>query len=651
MSELLSHFHFIRPLWLFALLPSAALIVYLLKRYQRRSQWQHVIDAKLLPFLVEGTFSKTQKIPLYGLGVVWLFIILALAGPAWEKKPQPVQQDSSALVILWDLSPSMYAQDIKPSRLVRSRLKLVDLLDAREEGLTALIAYAADAHVVTPLTDDTKTIKSLLPGLAPNVMPEAGSNPEHALELAINLLKETGIAKGNIVFVTDGIVSDAVRRLGAISSNGKHSITVWGIGTQQGAPIPLPDGGFAKNKRGEIVVARVKHDVLSDAAVAMNGTYIPFAFNSSDIDSILHFGFGNFEKKVEGDARQMDRWFDRGYWLIFLALPFAALAFRRGWLLCFALTAVFFQPTQAYALSWQDLWKNKDQQAHDLLNKEDAEKAAETFTDPQWQAIANYKAGNYDAAASFFSQNNDAQTQYNLGNTLTQQGKYDAAIAAYTAALGAQPNFPEAEHNRKIAEKLKALDSQQQQQNSDQQDQGEQQDGDSQEQNQQGEQSQSDQQSESSHSENSESSDNQSQENQSQQASSDSQQNEPEENSNQKSASQQEQEAQEKALEEHYKNDEEEQGNNEAKNTSAQMQEKDTDGESEDSQHTQTMSMQMTQEEKEQQQALDQWLRRVPDDPSGLLRNKFQYEYNKRRREKFDRTLQNPDGGEQEERW
>ncbi len=659
MNEILTHFHFIRPLWLLAFIPSVLLVLYLLRSYQRSSQWQSLIDAKLLPFLVEGKFSKAQKIPLFGLGLIWLLLIIALAGPTWEEKPQPVQQDTSALVILWDLSPSMYAQDIKPSRLVRSRLKLVDLLDARKEGLTALIAYAGDSHVVTPLTDDTKTIKSLLPGLAPDVMPKAGSNPEQALEQAITLLKETGVAKGNIVFVTDGIVHNAIKRLGTISNAGKHSITVWGIGTQQGAPISLPDGGFVKNKKGEIVVAKVRHDVLSDAAVAMKGTYIPFSNDGSDITSILHFGFDNYEgntnKKIDGDTRKMDSWLDQGYWLVLFALPFAALAFRRGWLLCFAF-GMFFQPAPAQAFGWQDLWKTKNQQAQELLQNEQAEEAAATFTDPQWQAIANYKAGDYDAAESQFSQQSDARAQYNLGNTLTHKGEYDAAIAAYNAALQAQPNFPEAEHNRSIAEQLKALESQQQsEQNNDQQDQGEQQDGDqqqgdSQQQNDQ-QQGENDQQ---------QSQDAQSQNQPSEQSDGDQQSGEPSDNSEEEKQAEQQraakedaekEEAKQQALDKHYQ-DENENNAEKSEQEIAQAQEKPAEEGSEgEPQPAQAMQMQMTPEQKEQQQALDQWLRRVPDDPSGLLRNKFQYEHNKRQRENYDRTLRNPDGREPEERW
>lgn len=666
METILSEFHFIRPLWFFALIPSIVLFVFLLRKFQRSSQWQSLIDSKLLPFLIEGQLSSQQKLPMIGIFVIWCLLIFAMAGPTWEKKPQPIQQDGSALVILWDLSPSMNAEDIKPSRLIRSRLKLVDLLDTRIEGVTALIAYAGDAHVVTPLTDDTKTIKSLLPGLSPGIMPLQGSNPEQALELANELLKETGVITGDIVFVTDEIAYSAHRQLSITAETSQHRITVWGIGTSEGAPIPLSNGRFAKKRNGEIVLAKVNHQGLSDAAISMKGTYIPFSNDDADIQSILHFGFEETMEKESDNKRLSDEWHEQGHWLILFVLPFAALLFRRGWLLCFGF-GILLNPSPSYAFGWQDLWKTKDQQAQELLQNDQAEAAANTFNDPDWKAIADYKNGDYDEAISQFNQGDDAQSKYNLGNALTQQGDYEAATKAYDEALKAQPDFPEAEANQSIAKQLKAIaEQQQEQQNSDQkqdgeenQEQGDQQDSQDQEnqssdQQPDGEQSDQKQEQESEDSKDSqeESSDDQS------------------ESSKKSAEEKQEAEKQQEALDKHYKDDKEQDDAEEQQDEqshSQQQEEQDiseeekeaakkAEQEKEDAEQTDQPQPvpekpELSAEEQEQQQALNQWLRRVPDDPSGLMRNKFQYEYNKRRRESFDRPMRSPDGQQNEERW
>ncbi len=660
METIVTEFHFIRPWWLLAVIPSIAIAVGLLWNTQRQSQWHSLIDAKLLPYLIEGRISPKQKLPIIGLCFLWLIAILALAGPTWEKQPQPVQRDSSALVILWDLSPSMYAEDIKPSRLTRARLKLHDLLNTRKDGVTALIAYAGDAHVVTPLTDDTKTIKSMLHGLSPGVLPTPGSNPEQALSLANELLKETGVLEGDIVFLTDDIVYGALRELELLTADTRHRVTVWGIGTSEGSPIPIPDSGFAKNKQGEIVIAKVNHQLLSEAAIKMGGTYIPFSNDDSDIASIQHFGFKPFEQEESDTLRTSDEWIEYGQWLVIFCLPFAALMFRKGWILCLCL-ALNLYPSPSYALdlqkTWQGLWQTQDQQAQQLLKQNQTEEAADTFKDPEWKAIANYKTGNFDEAITHFQEGSSAQDKFNLGNALTQKGEYDPAIHAYKEALTLQPEFAEAQENLRIAEQLKSL-SEQNQQNQDGQ---QQQDGEKQQGDESQESSQSQEQSQGEQGENSEQKN--SAENQEGGEASDQKQQISEEESqsqdkqdaldkhyNQDGSDEEQDNKQALSPEEEKKDGEEGENEEQEKSTLVKPEDQNQDENDTDGEGT-MMQRQMSPEEMEQQQSLEQWLRKVPDDPSGLLREKFRYEYNKRRRESFDRQLRSPDANENEERW
>ncbi|WP_086932457.1 VWA domain-containing protein [Agarilytica rhodophyticola] len=644
MSDFIANFHFLRPLWLLAALPIALIFASMLAQYKRNTQWTSLIDKKLLPYLLDGQFSNTQKTPVYGLLALWLLATLALAGPTWQQKPQPVQKNISSMVILWDMSPSMYAQDIKPSRLVRSRLKLRDLLDQRKDGLTALIAYSGEAHVVTPLTDDTRTIKSLLPGINPSVMPAKGSNPENALDMAIELLNDTGVTKGDIVFATDGIAPDALNTLAGSIRQTSHQVSVWGIGTAQGAPIPLPSGGFAKNRRGEIVVAKVNDDELSDAAVSMGGVYIPFTTDNSDLKSLLHFGLKQTETEnsSDGSPRVFDQWLEQGHWLVVLILPFAALAFRRGWIIC--LLPIFMFPQEGKALGWQDLWQTKDQQAQALLQQGDTEGAAQTFKDPDWKAIAEYKNGNFESASEQFSQGKDAKANYNYGNALTHQGKYDDAIAAFDKALELNPDFQNAKDNRAIAEQLKKLEEQQeqQQQNGDGEN-NEQQDGD------QKDQQQSDSNQQDANNDQQQEGENNQQQQNDQQTQNDQQQDDQSQEGEQQNQQQEEQqneninEQQKQALDQKYDQEQQEQ-----EQQQAQQQEQNQQN-PEQSEQQILAAEQMTDEEKEQQQALQQWLRKVPDDPSGLLRNKFKYEYQKRRREMQSRSRRAPNT--EQERW
>ncbi len=297
----------------------------------------------------------------------------------------------------------------------------------------------------------------MLSGLSPGVLPTPGSNPEQALSLANELLKETGVLEGEIIFLTDDIVYQALQELKRLAEDTRHRITVWGIGTAEGSPIPIPDSGFAKNKQGEIVIAKVNHQLLSEAAIKMGGTYIPFSNDDSDIESIQHFGFKKFAQEESETLRTSDEWVEYGQWLVIVCLPFAALIFRRGWVLCLFF-AINLYPKPSYALdlqkTWQGMWQTQDQQAQQLLQQNQAEEAANTFKDPNWKAIADYKTGNFDRAITHFQNGASAQDKFNLGNALTQKGEYESAIQAYKNALELQPDFTEANESLRIAEQL-----------------------------------------------------------------------------------------------------------------------------------------------------------------------------------------------------
>ena len=177
MLENFSDLHFIRPLWLVALLPCAWFAWRFISHNRESSGWRGVIDAQLLRVQLAPAPAASQRISLWLLAAGLALCVLALAGPSWQRLPQPVEQKRDALVIVLDLSLSMYATDIVPSRLVRARQKITDILRQRSEGFTALVAYSGDAHAVAPLTDDTRTIENLVAALNPAMMPVPGSDP------------------------------------------------------------------------------------------------------------------------------------------------------------------------------------------------------------------------------------------------------------------------------------------------------------------------------------------------------------------------------------------------------------------------------------------------------------------------------------------
>ena len=202
---MLDEFHFLRPWWLLALVPMCTLAWLWVKRTQAVSKWESTISSELLDVLIDKSSERSSR-TLTTILLISAFIApIGLAGPTWEKLPQQVEQKNDALIVLLDLSLSMLAEDVKPSRVERARQKIIDILRAREEGLTGLVAYAGDAHAVVPLTDDAATIENLLFSLSPEMMPVYGSNPNHGLELAHELFENGLLQQGRVLIITDGV--------------------------------------------------------------------------------------------------------------------------------------------------------------------------------------------------------------------------------------------------------------------------------------------------------------------------------------------------------------------------------------------------------------------------------------------------------------
>jgi len=259
-------FHLMRPQWLWMLAPALVLLVLIWRRRKHSGSWSAVISAELLPHLVgEQAGGRNRNwLPVIALG--WVLAAVAASGPSFHKIPLPVNQKQDALVLVLDLSYSMKSADLAPSRMDRARQKLLDLLKQRREGQTGLIAYAGDAHIVTPLTDDTLTIANLLPALNPDMMPLPGSDAAAGVRQAVDLLHSAGIRQGKILLVTDGLGAGDSRAIAKAIAGSGAELAIIGVGTSTGAPIPLPSGGFVKDQQGTIVMPGLDEEALQKLA-------------------------------------------------------------------------------------------------------------------------------------------------------------------------------------------------------------------------------------------------------------------------------------------------------------------------------------------------------------------------------------------------
>ena len=594
MNAMLADFHFLRPVWLLCLLALPPLLWWWRRRREADEPWRGACDAHLLPHLLQDGSASRERWPqrLFVLG--FALAVLALAGPAFRQLPQAMSRAESALIVALDLSDRMRATDLKPDRLSRAKYKLADLLRARREGQTALLAYAGDVFVVAPLTDDASSLSDLLSSLTPETLPVSGRRADRAIARAQRLLRDAGFSKGDLLLVTDGVEARDANAAQAAAAEGLR-VSVLGIGTDTGAPVPLPRGGFAQDDEGKMLLPRLDEASLRDLASAAEGRYVRLVNDASDLAQLNLSDADPSGDAFRADERTRAEYRDEGPWLLLVLLPLAALAFRRGWLACLPLALSLYVP-QAQAFEWSSLWQRNDQRAFEALQEQDAAKALELARDPALRGSAAFRAEDYAQAESSFAQGRDADAHYNRGNALAKAQRYEDALMAYDEALTQAPDMDDARANRQAVEDW--LKQQQQQQQQEQQQQGDK--GESQPP--QGEQPQQQSQSSEDRSE-------------SQQGEPQQQSEAPKEGDDSQSAESQADAQQQEQAQQQF---------------SQQMEEALKQGEKGEEERP---GEALDPREAEKQQAVEQWLRRVPDDPGGLLRRKFALEYQRRRRE------------------
>ena len=565
--------HFIRPELLWLLPVVLPLILLAWRKQSSGGDWAKAIDSELLPHLVASEGSSGSRLrQLWWLALPLL--VFGASGPSLERTELPVFEKSDALVIVLDLSRSMWATDTQPSRIRRARQKVMDVLDLRSEGVTGMVVFAGDAHVVTPLTDDTRTIENLLSALAPDIMPLQGSNATEALGLAASLLETSGLTNGSVLLITDGLpklstsqVSDLLKPVGA-------ALSILIVGTETGAPIPLPDGGFLRDDSDQIVIPAVDKRMIQQIASNLDARSASVSVDSSDLTYLLS---GTESSMTSDDSldRKTDTWVDLGYWLAIAAALLLLPLFRRGALsaLVFAVLLTDADPAQANPL--ENFWSTPDQKGASALADGDPALAATLFEAPEWRGTAQYEAGNFKSSSAEFGKLESTDSLYNRGNALALAGDLKAAIESYDKSLALSPERQDAITNRELVKSL--LEQQEQDQ------QGDDQDSDS---------DQSDQDGESQDSES--------------------------------ESAQQEQDSQSESQE----------GDSEPSDQQPSDQESQQNGDAEMTEDLSPSDLEEATQEQlarfdealEEQQALEQWLRRVPDDPGGLLRRKFRYQ-------------------------
>lgn len=445
---MIADFHFLRPWWLMALLVPVAIFWLASRSGDARNKWKGMIAPHLLDRLVVDAKGRSRIRPVWLLALLLTVAILAAAGPTWQRQAPPFVEDTAVLVIAVDLSATMDAIDITPSRLERAKLKIRDIVAGRSGARTAIIAYAGSAHLVLPLTDDASLLETYSDALATRIMPKQGKDTAAAVKLAGDILKQDGTT-GTILFLTDGIEQSAFQSLKS-TTNG---IVVLGIGTSVGGPVKTPKGGLISDDAGQRMSARLDVSALKNLR-SVGVDVATVTDDDTDVRWINQQIRTNFAQKSATDG---DRWRDAGWWLLFPAILFFALSFRKGWvvkigMLLLALHAIF--PPVAEASELKDMWLTRDQQGRLAFQYGDIAQAASLFSDPMWKGVSLYRIGKFAEAVDAFAAVDSPESWYDQGNALLHLSKFDDAIAAYTNALARRKDWPEAEANLAIARRL-----------------------------------------------------------------------------------------------------------------------------------------------------------------------------------------------------
>lgn len=443
--------HWLRPGFVLLLPLLGWLIWQLWHRQKRVGRWQMILPPAFHAVLLSGGSGRESRLPWVALGLGWVLIVVALLGPSWARVEQTSQKPADPLVVVLELTPEMLAKDAPPTRLEQARRKLLDLLHERSDAQTAIVVYAGSAHTLVPLSDDLATSSNLLEALVPSIMPQSGHRADLAVSKAMTLLDQGGLGHGRILLIGSSLNEQERQGIRQILKGSATRLLMLGIGTREGAPVAQENGSYLKDAQGAILVPRLDSPSLKSFVNQLDGRYRAARLDDNDLRG-LGLLQGPRQLRSDGQTLRLDTWADQGYWLLLPLLLLAACAGRRGWLFCLPLLLALPQTGQAF--EFEDLWLRPDQQGQHLLKQKRPAEAAAHFENRQWQGVALYEAGDFNEAAQRFAEGNDAAAHYNRGNALARAGELEAALDAYEQALEMQPDLRPALTNRALVERL-----------------------------------------------------------------------------------------------------------------------------------------------------------------------------------------------------
>lgn len=467
-------FHVAEPmiLWLLALIPLSYIITRVMRRVPLPGSfggWAKHVDKHLLPYLTDATPEQRGRISYITHAlpfIVWGLLVITLAGPRYDFReadtPNPLQ---STMVIL-DISRSMDADDTPPSRIVRTRQEAEDMLHALDGRAAGLVAFAADAHIIMPLTDDTDALIARLPDISTDLPHIQGSALAPALAESIRALGKDTDASSVILFSDGGFTdnSSALAAAKKIKDNNGH-LHVIGIGTENNVILKDNAGNALRNNFGGAVTAPLEEAFLKTLADAGNGIYVRAHYGESDTQAVINAIMQVARSAASSHSGKTRIWEEYFYLVLIPAMLLLLPLWRRGGLAVFLIMLHVSSAQATEEPLLQRYFLNEDQRGLKALKDEHYTDAETLFTTPYNKGIAAYRSGKFSEAEGYFSQDSTPESIYNLGNSLARQGKFEEAVDAYLAVPETSSSYENAAYNLQAVKQ--ALEQQQQQQHDD----------------------------------------------------------------------------------------------------------------------------------------------------------------------------------------
>ena len=453
---------FIRPDYLiFMLIPTIVLFFFFIKK---SNSINSIFDEKILEKLTVDNGSLGRMGRNFMIFIALILMIVALSRPAIEKGDVKIKGKKIDMLIALDISKSMMASDIYPNRLEFAKKKIYEFIDSFKEANVGVVAFSSDGFLVSPMTQDSTTLKYLIGNLSLDSLSTSGTNLLIPIKKAKTFLKD---AKQKIVIIfTDGGDNETFKEELEAAANANVHVYIYATATNAGSPI-TENGVSIKDTKGNIVITKL-NDKIKKLAIESGGAYIVGGLKDDSISILVN----DIKKKFElqdNNSRKIKQYKELFYYPLALSLLFMLFSFssfpKKSHLAVFILLALsIHQDLQAGVFDFQTI--NKANEAYKNSNYKEAikgykelsnsKKSPQSFYD---LANAQYKDKKYKQALSTYNKisskdkNLEYKKLFNSANTLFQLKKYEDALKTYEKAKKIK-NESDLEHNVEVTKKM-----------------------------------------------------------------------------------------------------------------------------------------------------------------------------------------------------